>query len=227
MLACICFKIYLSSLEEENLYFKINLMSLTLEERFEKLKEIREELLQFQSSPLYAYRVENKYYPVVGEGDHNARIMFVGEAPGENEAKTARPFCGKSGKILDDLLESIKLNRSDVYITNIVKDRPQENRDPTPEEIKLYAPFLDRQIEIVQPKVIATLGRFSMDYVMNKFGLNDKIRPIGEIHGTEFLAQASFGPIAILPLYHPAVALYNGSQKETMLGDFKILSKYI
>ena len=202
-------------------------MALTLEERFEKLKEIREELLHFQESPLYKYRIENKYFPVVGEGDHNARIMFVGEAPGKNEALTARPFCGKSGKILDDLLESIRLNRSDVYITNIVKDRPQENRDPTQQEIDLYAPFLNRQIEIIQPKVIATLGRFSMEYIMNKFGLYDKIRPIGEIHGMEFLAQSDFGPIAVIPLYHPAVALYNGSQKETMLNDFKILSKYI
>lgn len=202
-------------------------MALTLEERFEKLKEIREELLQFKGSPLYQYRVDNKYYPVVGEGDHNARIMFVGEAPGKNEAETARPFCGKSGKVLDDLLESIKLNRSDVYITNIIKDRPQENRDPTQQEIDLYSPYLFRQIEIIQPKVIATLGRFSMDYIMNKFGLYDKIRPIGEIHGMEFLAQSDYGPIAIIPLYHPAVALYNGAQKETMLKDFEILKKYI
>lgn len=202
-------------------------MSLTLEERFAKLKEIREELLQFKGSPLYQYRIDNKYYPVVGEGDHNASIMFIGEAPGKNEAETARPFCGKSGKVLDNLLESISLNRSDVYITNIIKDRPQENRDPTQQEIDLYAPYLFRQIEIIQPKVIATLGRFSMDYIMNRFGLNDKIRPIGEIHGMEFLAQSDYGPIAIIPLYHPAVALYNGAQKETMLNDFKILSKYI
>lgn len=202
-------------------------MSLTLEERFEALKKIREELLHFETSPLYSYRVENKFYPVVGEGDHNARIMFVGEAPGKNEAETARPFCGRSGKILDELLESIKLNRSDVYITNIVKDRPPENRDPIPEEILLYAPFLDKQVDIIQPAVIATLGRFSMDYIMNKYGLFNELRPIGEIHGKEFNTKASYGPIAIVPLYHPAVALYNGGHKETMIQDFQILKKYI
>src|SRR5690348_7703988 len=120
-------------------------MSLSPEERFEKMKDIRDELLSFKKSPLYEYRVKNKFFPVVGEGSHTAKIMFVGEAPGENEAKTARPFCGKSGKVLDEMLESISLNRSDVYITNIVKDRPPENRDPTEKEIKLYSPFLDRQ----------------------------------------------------------------------------------
>lgn len=202
-------------------------MSLSLEERFEKLVQIREELLHLTQSPLYQYRVDNKWYPVVGEGSHTAHIMFIGEAPGKNEAETARPFCGRSGKVLDNLLESIKLNRSDVYITNIVKDRPHENRDPIPEEIMLYAPFLDRQIEIVQPKVIATLGRFSMDYIMNKFGLIESIRSIGEIHGKEFVGNSSYGEIHIVPLYHPAVALYNGSHKETLLQDFQILKKYI
>ncbi|TSC70755.1 MAG: DNA polymerase bacteriophage-type [Parcubacteria group bacterium Gr01-1014_46] len=202
-------------------------MSLTLEERFEKMKEIRNDVLQLKESPLYDYRVENKYFPVVGEGSHTAHIMFIGEAPGKNEAETGRPFCGKSGKVLDNMLESIKLNRSDVYITNIVKDRPQENRDPTEEEIKLYAPFLERQIDIIQPEVIATLGRFSMNYIMNHFGLTDQIGPIGELHGKEFVAKASYGPIAVIPLYHPAVALYDGSNKETILKDFQVLTKYI
>jgi DNA polymerase len=202
-------------------------MSLTVEEKFEKMKEIRDELFLLKGSPLYQYRVDNKYFPVVGEGSHNAHIMFIGEAPGENEAKTARPFCGRSGKVLDDMLESIHLNRSDVYITNIVKDRPQENRDPSAEEIALYAPFLDRQIEIIQPKVIATLGRFSMTYIMSKFGISDIVGSIGELHGKEFKAQASYGEVMIIPLYHPAVALYDGSNKQTILNDVQVLKKYI
>ncbi len=201
-------------------------MSLTIEERFEEMKKIRDELIHFKDSPLYNYRVENKYFPVVGEGSHTAHIMFIGEAPGKNEAETARPFCGKSGKVLDEMLESIKLNRSDVYITNIVKDRPPENRDPTDEEIKKYSPFLDRQIEIVQPRVIATLGRFSMKYIMNILNVPADL-PIGEVHGKEFVGQTNFGPIAIIPLYHPAVALYNGSNRETILQDFQVLKKYI
>jgi DNA polymerase len=202
-------------------------MSLSLEERFVKMQEVRDDLLQLKESPLYEYRVSNKYFPVVGEGSHTAHILFIGEAPGKNEAETGRPFCGKSGKVLDNMLESIHLNRSDVYITNIVKDRPQENRDPTAEEIKVYAPFLDRQIEIIQPQVIATLGRFSMDYIMNKFGLVDQIGTIGELHGKEFIAKTNYGPVVIIPLYHPAVALYDGSNKETILKDFQVLTKYI
>ena len=200
---------------------------MSLEERFEKMKEIRNELLQLKESPLYEYRVKNKFFPVVGEGSHVAHIMFVGEAPGKNEAETARPFCGRSGKVLDEMLESINLNRSDVYITNIVKDRPPENRDPALDEIEVYAPFLDRQIEIIKPQVIATLGRFSMKYIMEKFGLKDKIGTITELHGKEFPATSSYGPVNIIPLYHPAVALYDGSNKETLLNDFKVLEKYI
>ncbi|MFZ2522532.1 MAG: uracil-DNA glycosylase [Minisyncoccia bacterium] len=200
---------------------------MSLEERFEKMKEIRDEVLHLKDSPLYQYRIDNKFFPVVGEGSHVAHIMFVGEAPGKNEAETARPFCGRSGKILDEMLESIKLNRSDVYITNIVKDRPPENRDPSEEEIKIYAPFLDRQIDIIRPQVIATLGRFSMKYIMEKFGLNDKVGQISDLHGKEFPATSSYGPVSIIPLYHPAVALYDGSNKQTLLNDFKVLEKYI
>ncbi len=202
-------------------------MSLTLEERFERMKDIRNRILQFKESPLYQYRLDNKYFPVVGEGSHTAHIMFVGEAPGKNEAETARPFCGKSGKVLDEMLESVLLNRSDVYITNIVKDRPPENRDPTPEEIKLYAPFLDEQIEIIQPRVIATLGRFSMSYIMNHLGLSAQVGQISELHGKEFVAKTDYGSVTVIPLYHPAVALYDGSNKATILSDFQVLKKYI
>lgn len=137
----------------------------------EELKKIKDEILDLKESPLYAYRVENKYFPVIGEGNHSAEIMFIGEAPGENEAKTGRPFCGRAGKVLDALLQEISIERKDVYVTNIVKDRPPGNRDPLPEEISIYAPFLNRQIEIIKPKVVATLGRFSMVYIMNRYGL--------------------------------------------------------
>jgi DNA polymerase len=197
------------------------------EEKFEKMKEIRDELLADKNLPLYAYRTQNNYFPVVGEGSHDAKILFVGEAPGKNEAEKARPFCGASGKFLDVLIESIGLKREDVYITNIVKDRPPENRDPTPEETNAYTPFLDRQIEIIQPKIIATLGRFSMAYIMNKFGLGDKLSTISKIHGQEFEATADYGSITIVPLYHPAVALYDGSKREELLKDFQILKSHI
>jgi uracil-DNA glycosylase len=141
------------------------------EERKELMRKIKDEVVALKESPLYEFRVENKNLPVIGEGSHFAKIMFIGEAPGRNEARTGRPFCGRAGQILDELLNTVGIKREDIYITNIVKDRPPQNRDPSPEEIQIYGPFLDRQIEIIQPKIIATLGRYSMYYIMPKFDL--------------------------------------------------------
>lgn len=194
--------------------------------KHDEMKQIRDELLNLTNSPLYTYRTENKYFPVVGEGSHDAHIVFIGEAPGETEAKTARPFCGRSGKMLDELLASIGLDRQSVYITNLVKDRPPGNRDPEPAEITLYASFLDRQIDIIQPKVIGLLGRYSMKYIFEKFGLATVLQPISKLHGQVFSAEASYGPITIIAFYHPAAALYNGSMKPVLMDDFKILKKY-
>jgi uracil-DNA glycosylase len=132
-------------------------------------KKIKDDLLGLKESPLYKYRIENKFFPVIGEGSHDAEIVFIGEAPGKKEAMTGKPFCGASGKVLDELLAHIKVDREKVYITNVVKDRPENNRDPKPSEIELYSPFLDKQLEIIKPKFIATLGRFSMEYIMKKF----------------------------------------------------------
>ena len=193
------------------------------QKRSDALENIREELLRLKNSPLYKYRIENGYLPVVGEGSNFAKIMFVGEAPGKNEAKTGRPFCGAAGKILDELLQSIGLDRKDIYITNIVKDRPEENRDPSPEEIEIYAPFLDRQIEIIQPQIIATLGRYSMEYIMEKYKLSLDLEPISKAHGKSYKAKASYGDIKIIPLYHPAAAIYNQHLKSTLIKDFEVL----
>jgi DNA polymerase len=189
------------------------------------LKEINDEVLNLKKSPLYKYRTQNKYFPVIGEGSLDAKIMFVGEAPGRNEAKCGRPFCGTAGKVLDELLEHVKIKRADIYITNIVNDRPQENRDPTEEEIKIYGPFLDRQIEIIQPKVIVALGRYSMGYIMKKFGLGDKVEVISKMHGKFFDTTTSYGPIKIVCLYHPCIAVYNPKRKGELKKDFEILKK--
>lgn len=189
--------------------------------KHDEINKIRDEILELKDSPLYEFRIQNNYSPVIGEGSYDAKIMFVGEAPGKNEAETAKPFCGASGKFLNEMLESVGLKREDVYITNLVKDRPPENRDPTPAEIELYSPFLDRQIEIIQPRVIVTLGRYSMAYIMKKFGL--ELEPISKIHGKRFEAKSSYGPISIVTLYHPAAALYNGGMRNTLLKDFEIL----
>jgi len=193
-------------------------------DRTEALRKIKEEVLALKASPLYTERVKNNVFPVIGEGSHQASIMFVGEAPGRNEAATGRPFCGAAGKILDQLLVSIGVDRKDVYITNIVKDRPPMNRDPLPEEIEIYAPFLNRQVDIIQPKVIATLGRFSMSYLMQKFGLGSD--SISQAHGKVLEASMPHGSVKLIPLYHPAVAIYNRTMRQTLEEDFKILAQF-
>jgi uracil-DNA glycosylase len=184
------------------------------------LKKIEEEVLVLKKSPLYAYRVENNYVPVVGEGSSDAKIVFIGEAPGENEAKTGKPFCGRAGKVLDLLLGEAGIKREDVFITSIVKDRPPKNRDPKPEEIALHAPFLDCQIEIIEPEIVATLGRFSMEYIMSRYGLGDKLDSISKIHGQVFQSST----FKYIPLYHPAAAIYNQRLLDTLKEDIKVLA---
>ena len=174
-------------------------------DRTAQLKKIRDDIWNLKQSQLLEYRKKNKYLPVIGEGNHNSAIMFIGEAPGESEAKAGRPFCGPAGKILDELIESIGLKREDVYITNVVKDRPPNNRDPSPVEIELYGPYLLGQIEIIRPKVIATLGRFSTKYILEKFKMPEKDQSISVLHGKALDAIANYGPIVIVPLFHPAV----------------------
>jgi DNA polymerase len=189
----------------------------------EDLSKIKDEVLSCQKCPLYEERAKSKFYPVIGEGNHRAEIIFIGEAPGLNEAKTGRPFCGAAGKILDELLGSVDIKREDVYITNILKDRPPENRDPQPEEIKACAPYLEKQIGVIKPKIICPLGRYSMKFIMEKFGLENQVEGISKIHGKLFRSNNLFQGITIIPFYHPAVATYNSNMKKILKEDFKIL----
>ena len=185
----------------------------------EELKRIKEKVINCKKCSLY----KSRNLPVIGQGSHQAKIIFIGESPGFQENKTGMPFCGSSGKILDMLLESIKVKREDVYIANILKCRPPKNRDPQDEEIESCAGFLERQIEIISPKIICPLGRYSMKFLMEKFGLENEIQPISKIHGKIF----SSGNQKIIPLYHPAVAIYNPNMKEVLLKDFKILKSLL
>ena len=198
-----------------------------MKSKTDRLREIRDEVLELELSPLYEYRKANNYFPVLGEGSHDSKIIFIGEAPGKNEAETGKPFCGASGRILDELLAAVDIGRSQVYVTNIVKDRPPNNRDPKPDEIALYSPFLIRQINVIQPKVIATLGRFSMVFIMEQFGLGDELKPISKMHGMVFDAKTDSGNVKILPLYHPAVSVYNPNTKKDLLADFQTLKKLL
>lgn len=185
----------------------------------EELKKIKDEVVACSKCPLASFRLENNYFPVIGQGSHQADIVFVGEAPGLNEAKTGVPFCGAAGRILNELLKSINIKREDVYICNILKDRPPGNRDPQEQEITACLPYLKRQIEAIKPKAICTLGRYSMKLIMEEFNLNQKLDSISKIHGQVFEA----GNFKIVPLYHPAVAVYNNNMKKSLKEDFKIL----
>ncbi|MBK8905246.1 MAG: uracil-DNA glycosylase [Anaerolineaceae bacterium] len=196
-------------------------------QKAEKLARLAHQVEELTGSSLYEFRQENKYQPVFGEGDVDAKVMFIGEAPGEWEAKKGRPFVGASGRALDEMLACIGLARQDVYITNVVKDRPPENRDPTPREIELYAPFLAQQIAIIQPRVIATLGRFAMEFVLAQFGLTEPGQKISQMHGRPLEAEADYGRVTILPLYHPAVSLYNRDQRQTLEDDFQVLKQFL
>jgi DNA polymerase len=189
-----------------------------------QLQQIAEQLESLGESPLFDYRQTNGYHPVPGEGNPEAEIMFIGEAPGATEAETGRPFVGRAGQMLGDLLQGIGLNREDVFITNIVKDRPPANRDPSRAEIAFYAPFLTRQIEIIQPKVIATLGRFSMVFMIQQYNLPGKGQKIGQIHGQVLEGQTNFGAIRLFPLYHPAAVFYNRSLAPKLETDFQKLA---
>lgn len=194
--------------------------------RTELLRRIRDEVINLKESPLYAERIKNKVHCVIGEGSHYASIMFVGEAPGRNEAATGRPFAGAAGRVLDEMLAAVGIARKDVYITNVVKDRPTNNRDPLLEEIELYAPFLDRQIAIIQPKVIVMLGRYSMKYLMEKFGLGAELTTITKIHGRLFETETSYGAVTLMPIYHPAATLYNPELKKDLARDFEQLKMF-
>ncbi len=157
---------------------------------------------------------------VFGVGNPEAKILFVGEGPGYWEDQKGEPFVGNAGKFLDNLLQSINLPRPEVYITNVVHHRPPENRDPFPEEISAYGKYLDQIIEVIDPKTIVTLGRFSM----GKFLPSSRI---SGVHGKKFEVNWNGKNILVVPMYHPAAALRNGAVMEQIKNDFLKLPEYL
>lgn len=146
---------------------------------------------------------------VFGEGSPDADIVFIGEAPGKNEDLQGRPFVGAAGKFLDEMLASTGLKRDDVFISNIVKYRPPNNRDPYPEEKKAFLPYLQKQLAIIKPKLIVPLGRHSLSVLLPNLS-------ISQVHGQ----PKRLGGQVYLPLFHPAAALYNSTMKQTLIDDF-------
>lgn len=157
---------------------------------------------------------------VFGSGNPDAEIVFVGEAPGKNEDLRGEPFVGAAGKFLDEMLASVQLQRADIYITNIVKYRPPNNRDPLPQEKKAFLPYLQAQLEVIQPSVLVTLGRHSTNSFLPDLQISRE-------HGNPKRVKLAFREdpkrvleVVILPLFHPAAALYNGGLRQTLIDDF-------
>lgn len=164
---------------------------------------------------------ETALQAVPGDGNPAADIMFVGEAPGKNEDEQGKPFVGAAGKFLAEMLATIHLRREDIYITNVVKYRPPDNRDPEPEEIQACMPWLHEQIKVIQPKVIVTLGRHALEHFIPG-------KKISEVHGQAFRRRLDdIGEQVFFALYHPAAALYNGSMRATLIADFKKIPQVI
>jgi len=172
-----------------------------------ELENLKQEMLADKTLPLKPANL------VFGEGNIDCHVMFVGEAPGEAEDRLIRPFVGRSGKLLDQLLAEISWQREQVYITNIVKRRPPENRDPSPEEIAVYKPYLAKQIEIIKPKIIATLGRFSMNYFLPLAKITRDQGKLLEVNGQK-----------IFPLFHPAAVLRGTVAMKDYQQSFKRLA---
>jgi DNA polymerase len=191
------------------------------------MRALAREVHDLEASPLYRERVEHGYQPVIGEGDLDAEILFVGEAPGRQEAESGRPFVGRAGQVLNALLAEIGVERADVYITNVVKDRPPHNRAPRVAEIECYAPFLRRQIDLIQPRVIATLGRSATKFVLEAFDRPEAGEKMGALHGQVLEAEASYGAISIVPLYHPAASFYNRQLEDVLHEDFRVLEQFL
>jgi uracil-DNA glycosylase family 4 len=182
-----------------------------------EMQRLDREIRECTRCPLAATRTN----AVPGDGPENARVLFIGEAPGKNEDKQGRPFVGRAGSILDDLLASIDLARDDVYITNIVKCRPPNNRDPTAGEMQACRGYLDRQVDLLAPVVIVTLGRFAMQHIFERYGMT--AGPIGEERGRVHRAERDGHTVTIIPVYHPAAAIYDPKKKDILLEDFLAL----
>ncbi len=192
-----------------------------LDEKQKKIAKLRQQIAECQRCDLHVTRTNT----VPGEGDVNADIMFIGEAPGKNEDLQGKPFVGRAGDIFDKLLESISLTRDQIYLCNILKCRPPNNRNPLSSEINFCVGSLDLQIKIVEPKVIATLGNFATTYIFEKFNIPPA--KISAVAGKVLDINAKFNVRKIVPVFHPAVATYNVHKLDLLVSHFQVLKQFI
>jgi len=183
------------------------------------LKDIAREIQNCRKCELH--KMKTNYVP--GVGNEKAEIVFVGEAPGRDEDLKGEPFVGAAGKLLTEMLSSIGLKRSDVYITNVLKCRPPNNRDPLPEEIEACGGYLAKQLEVIKPRVVVCLGRFAAQFIFNLF--NIEFSTISKVRGKVYEAEKWGGKVRILAIYHPAAVLYRPQLREEYEKDFKTLKE--
>ena len=191
-----------------------------LKEKQVKIGKLRGQIASCTRCPLHATRANT----VPGEGDVDADIMFIGEAPGRNEDLQGKPFVGRAGDVFDKLLGSIGVTRNDIYLCNILKCRPPDNRNPLSSEISSCVGSLDIQIKIVNPKVIGTLGNFATTYVFEKFQIPPE--KISSVAGRVIDVETPFGPKKIVPVFHPAVATYNVHKTDLLLSHFQAFKPF-
>lgn len=165
----------------------------------------------------------SRTHAVVGSGSLDASVVLVGEAPGRKEDESGLPFVGSAGKLLDRLLAEAGLRREDVFITNIVKCRPPGNRGPKKTEVEPCEPYLDEQLSIIRPRVVAPMGNSPLAYFQGRYGLDRKA--IGDVHGEAFTVKESWGEVIMMPLYHPAAAIYNRKLLQRLEEDMRKLSR--
>ena len=192
------------------------------EHKLALLEQIAEDVHNLEETYLPAYRRSQGQLPVGGEGNADARIMFVGEAPGAEEARTGRPFVGQAGEVFDGLLESVGLQSAEVHITSVLQDRPPRNQDPHAEEILANRPFLSREIDVIRLAVIATLGRFALSVILDEFDMPQRGEKLSDLHGKILPTHAPYRDIVVLPLYHPAAVLYNPDLRQRLEDDLQV-----
>ena len=191
----------------------------------EQLESIKQKILNQMVCPLKDVATNI----VFGKGNPSSQLLFIGEAPGQKEDLKGVPFVGAAGRELDKLLNSISLSIDDVYIANILKYRPPNNRDPTVEEIRRHTPYLIEQIHAIKPRVVATLGNFSTKFVLAGFNVDGKkrIQGITKLHGKPQEKTIQGLTLTVIPLYHPAAMLYKPRLRQTLADDFQIIKEYL
>lgn len=189
-------------------------------EKKDLIEKLSKQIVECKKCDLY----KTRNIPLVGDGSISSKVMLIGEAPGYHEDLEGKAFIGKAGKVLDQLLEFVKMKREDIYITNVIKCHPPQNRDPSSDEISRCMPYLIEQLKIIKPKIIITLGKYATQIIFRAFKLH--FTGMNKLHGSLINLKTSYGIVKVGCCYHPALACYNPSMLKILLDDFNNILKH-